>query len=74
MIENKINQQSKTKGLGPTHYMQKEKLNNKLIKIQDLFIEDDLSKQEYENAKRRYKKNLEELSEKEANFKKNRKF
>ena len=54
-----------------------EKLNNleeKLLKIQDLYIDGDLSKEEYQKAKIRYQNLINELREKEKHLEKKEEF
>ncbi len=54
-----------------------EKLNNleeQLLKIQDLYIDGDLSKEEYQKAKIRYQNLINELREKEKHLEKKEEF
>ena len=66
LIKEEFEKFQKSSQLGPKHYEQKEKLTSKLHKIQDLFIEGDLSKEDYQITKMRYSELLNELKEKEA--------
>jgi len=52
--------------IGPKHYEKIKHLETKLEKIQDLFIEGDFSKEDYNKTKKRFKNLIEELKEKEA--------
>jgi site-specific DNA recombinase len=54
-----------TNPLGPKHYEKLTGLKDKLTRIQDLFIDGELSKEEYEQAKQRCQVLIEELEEKE---------
>ena len=54
-----------------------EKLNNleeKLLKIQDFYIDGDLSKEEYQKAKIRYQNLINQLREKEKHLEKKEEF
>ena len=66
LIKEEFEKFQKSTQLGPKHYEQKEKLTSKLHKIQDLFIEGDLSKEDYQITKMRYSELLNELKEKET--------
>jgi len=66
LIKEEFEKFQKSSQLGPKHYEQKEKLTSKLHKIQDLFIEGDLSKEDYQITKMRYSELLNELKEKET--------
>ena len=54
--------------IGPKHYEKIKNLETKLEKIQDLFIEGDLSKEEYNKAKKRFQNLIDELKEKESHL------
>jgi site-specific DNA recombinase len=54
-----------TNPLGPKHYEKLTNLKDKLTRMQDLFIDGELSKKEYEQAKQRCQVLIEELEEKE---------
>ena len=54
-----------TNPLGPKHYEKLTGLKDKLTRIQDLFIDGELSKEEYQQAKQRCQVLIEELEEKE---------
>jgi DNA invertase Pin-like site-specific DNA recombinase len=70
MIENRFNQQTKTSKLSPKHYQELDSLEQKLIKLQDLYLDGEFSSEEYQNAKKRYQKRLEELNQIKASFNK----
>lgn len=53
--------------LGAKHYKKVKLINNKLIKLQNLFIEGKLDKKEYLQAKKRYTDILNELEQLEHN-------
>ena len=59
--------QLRTSKLGPSHYQKVESIKNKLIKIQDLYIDGDMDKKDYQQAKKRYTDIQEELKEIEGN-------
>ena len=63
----KIDKQS---GVGPKHYEKLNNLEEKLLKIQDLYIDGDLSKEEYQKAKMRCQNLINELKEKEKQLEK----
>ena len=63
----KIDKQS---GIGPKHYQKLNNLEEKLTKIQDLYIDGDLSKEECQKAKMRCQNLINELREKEKQLEK----
>ncbi|TNJ41344.1 hypothetical protein KFZ70_04255 [Tamlana fucoidanivorans] len=65
MIKERINTQTAQKHLGHKHYEAIVKVDSKLIKLQDLYIDGDIGKLDYETAKQRYNNILDELKEKE---------
>ena len=56
--------------LGPKHYQQIESIKTKLIRIQDLYVDGDLDREEYQKVKTRYQNMLTELDEKEQQLQK----
>jgi hypothetical protein len=54
--------------LGPKHYEKLKGLKEKLHRIQDLYIDNELSKEEYQQAKQRCLNLIGELEEKEASL------
>jgi site-specific DNA recombinase len=58
MIKNRISNQTKQNALGPKHYETIKNIESKLIKLQDLYIEGDIVKEDYDRANERYKKLL----------------
>ncbi|MGB2370672.1 MAG: hypothetical protein ACPH53_05095, partial [Flavobacteriaceae bacterium] len=56
--------------IGPKHYEKLNNLEEKLVKIQDLYIDGDLSKEEYQKAKMRCQNLIDELREKEKQLEK----
>ena len=60
----------KESGIGPKHFEKLNSLEEKLVKIQDLYIDGDLSKEEYQKAKMRCQNLIDELREKEKQLKK----
>ena len=65
MVEERFNAQTKSGALGPKHYEHVNSLEQKLIKLQDLFIDGELNRNEFNQAKNRYENLLNELKEKE---------
>lgn len=72
MIENRFKQQTKSKNLSPKHYQEMESLERKLVRLQDLYLDGDFDSNEYQNAKRRLQKRLNELKQIEETFKKSK--
>ncbi|WP_338357252.1 hypothetical protein [Yeosuana marina] len=70
MVEERFKTQTKSHILGPKHYEQANNLEQKLIKLQDLFIDGELDRNEFHQAKNRYENLLNELKEKEEAQKK----
>ena len=66
LIKEEFKKIDRESSIGPKHFAKIKHLENKLEKIQDLFIEGDFSKEDYNKAKKRFKNLIEELKEKEA--------
>ncbi len=52
--------------LGPKHYQKIENLEEKLVKLQDIYVDGDIDRDYYLKGKQRYQILLSELKEKEA--------
>ena len=74
LIKEEFAKIDKESGIGPKHYQKLNNLEEKLLKIQDLYIDGDLSKEEYQKAKMRCQNLINELKEKEKQLEKNKKF
>jgi site-specific DNA recombinase len=61
IIKEQLQKQLLTSKLGPKHYEKVKLISDKLIKIQDLFIDGQMDKTEYSQAKKRYQDILDEL-------------
>ena len=61
MIKEELNKGLTENSLGPKHYEKVKQLETKLIKLQDLYIEGEIEKEEYLQAKKRYEIILNEL-------------
>lgn len=72
IIENRFKAQTNSKKLSPKHYQEISSLNQKLERIQDLYLDGDFDKQEYQSAKLRYGKRLAELKSIEENWQKSK--
>ena len=66
MIKERIAGQTKQNSLGPKHYETIKNLEDKLIRVQDMFIDGTIDRNGYEQAKKRYQDILNELKEKES--------
>lgn len=73
MIERRFQEQRGSKGLGPKHYQEKKSLEQKLVRLQDLYLDGEFDSHEYKNAKSRYQNRLNELREIEGSFDKSKK-
>ncbi|TCK68065.1 DNA invertase Pin-like site-specific DNA recombinase [Winogradskyella wandonensis] len=71
LIESKLKSIEKSKSLSPKHYEKREALKAKIIKLQDLYIDGNLDKSDYLQAKSRYESQLFELKLVEEQNKKN---
>jgi site-specific DNA recombinase len=69
MIKNRISNQTKQNALGPKHYQAIKNIESKLIKLQDLYIEGAIVKEDFDRANERYKNLLSELKQKEIQHK-----
>lgn len=72
LIEERIKSQSKTKSLSPKHYMEVESLQQKLVRLQDLYLDGEFNSSEYQNAKHRINSKLDELKDVEQSFNKSK--
>ena len=70
LIKEEFAKIDKESGIGPKHYQKLNNLEEKLLKIQDLYIDGDLSKEEYQKAKMRCQNLINELKEKEKQLEK----
>ena len=70
LIKEEFAKIDKQNGIGPKHYQKLNNLEEKLLKIQDLYIDGDLSKEEYQKAKMRCQNLINELREKEKQLEK----
>ena len=69
MIKNRISNQTKQNALGPKHYQAIKNIESKLIKLQDLYIEGAIVKEDFDRVNERYKNLLSELKQKEIQHK-----
>lgn len=65
MIKEELNLQLGKNQLGPKHYEQIKQMESRLEKLQDAFLEGDISKEDYHSGKLRYHSILDELKLKE---------
>ena len=56
---------AETSKLSPKHFEQIEKLEQKIEKLQDLYVDGDIDKTDYQTSKSRYENIIAELKEKE---------
>ena len=68
IIKGEFDKMGKQNGMGPKHYEKLKNLENKLLKIQDLYIDGDLTKEEYTQSKERFTTLIDELKEREEQF------
>jgi adenine-specific DNA methylase len=68
LIEEEFKQLAKKRGIGPKHYEKKRNLEAKSERIQELYVDGALTKEEFKQAKKRNQKLLEELIDKENQF------
>ncbi|WP_366051363.1 recombinase family protein [Flavobacterium sp.] len=66
IIKENLTEETKQKALGAKHYENLNSIEDKLIKLQDLYIDGDMDKAGYESAKQRYENIKAELKSKEA--------
>ncbi|WP_282123368.1 recombinase family protein [Algibacter mikhailovii] len=66
MIKERFMSQTSHDRLGPKHYEAITKIEDKLIKLQDIYIDGGIDKSDYATAKERYGNILAELKEKET--------
>ncbi len=72
LIEQRINAQTKNERLSPKHYTEAESLEQKLVRLQDLYLDGEFSSTEYQNAKNRIQSRLNELKDVQAAFQKSK--
>jgi site-specific DNA recombinase len=73
IVKEKIMNQTNKDVLGPKHYESLNSIQGKLIKLQDLYIDGEMSKSDYEIAKERYENLRDELKSKEVSILENKK-
>ena len=73
IIKEKLTAETKQKALGPKHYEHLKSIEDKIVKLQDLYIDGDIDKTGYESAKERYGNLYAELKSKEASSEDNKK-
>jgi hypothetical protein len=66
IIKEKLTQETKQKALGAKHYENLNSIEDKLIRLQDLYIDGNMDKVGYESAKQRYETIHAELKSKET--------
>jgi len=66
MIKQRIASQTATNSLGPKHYEMIKSLEEKIVKLQDMYIDGDIDKNSYFKSMDRYESVLMELKEKEV--------
>lgn len=69
MIRDQLLNQSGKVELGPKHYEKVKNIEDKLVKLQDLYIEGNIEKSEYKIAKDRYDTIRQELKSNEVELK-----
>jgi len=65
MIKSELVTKESKSELGPKHFENVSKIEEKLIRLQDLYIDGNIGKNEYEDAKKRYTDIHQELKQKE---------
>ena len=65
VIKERLIKDSQSNDIGPKHYQKIRELEEKMVKIQDMFIDDKIDKQAYDQSKKRCEEMLEELRGKE---------
>jgi site-specific DNA recombinase len=65
MIKSELVSKESKSELGPKHFENVTKIEEKLIRLQDLYIDGNIGKKEYEEAKKRYTDIHQELKQKE---------
>jgi site-specific DNA recombinase len=70
MIKSELVTKESKSELGPKHFENVTKIEEKLIRLQDLYIDGNIGKNEYEDAKKRYTDIHQELKQKEEGQKK----
>ena len=73
IIKEKLLEETKQKALGPKHYEHLKSIEDKIVKLQDLYIDGDIDKEGYESAKERYGNLYAELKSKEVSSEDNKK-
>lgn len=66
MITQRVKSQNKTQKIGPSHFKKLADIENRLHKIQDLFVDGNMDAEDYHKTKNRYKTILDKLKTKES--------
>ena len=70
IIKHEFNKIDKKNGVGPKHREKLKNLEAKLLKIQDLYIDGDLTKEEYQNHKKQLQNLISEVKDRQIQFSK----
>ena len=73
LIEQRIKTQTKNERLSPKHYTEVASLEQKLVRLQDLYLDGEFDSIEYQNAKIRIQSRLNELKDVQSAFQKSKK-
>ncbi|WGK95160.1 MULTISPECIES: recombinase family protein [Flavobacterium] len=73
IIKEKLLEDTNRKVLGPKHHENVKSIEDKLVKVQDLYIDGGIDKSGYESAKERYENLLADLKSKEISSEDNKK-
>ena len=65
IIKEQLTKQSESKQLGPKHFEQVNKIEQKIERLQDMFVEGEIDKNDYQIAKTRYENIYLELKDRE---------
>lgn len=63
VIKERLLKDNQANAIGPKHYQKVKEIEAKLIKIQDMYIDDKIDKSAYEQSKNRFEESLRELKE-----------
>ena len=69
MIKDQLLKQSRKVELGPKHYEKVKNIEDKLVSLQDLYVEGNIERSEYKIAKDRYDTIRQELKSNEVELK-----
>lgn len=68
VVKEQLTKEAESNKIGPKHYEQINKLEQKLERLQDMFVDGEIDKSDYQTTKQRYENMIAEFKEKENKY------